>query len=64
MHCVFSGLCFDCMYVIVCANYVNYIRGRMYIGNANTRVKKHNLKSSGNERMVRNIKSIISQHVC
>ena len=46
MHCVFSGLCFDCMCMIVCANYVNYIRGRMYIGNANTRVEKRNLRSS------------------
>ena len=64
MHCVFSGLCFDCMCVIVCANYVNYIRDRMYIGNANTRVKKRNLRSSGNERMVRDIKSIIGRHVC
>ena len=64
MHCVFSGLCFDCMCVIVCANYVNYIRGRMYIGNANIRVEKCNLKSSGNERVVRDINSIIGRHVC
>ena len=28
-------------------NYVNYIRGRMYIGNVNTRVEKRNLRSSG-----------------
>ena len=59
MHCVFSGLCFDCMCMIVCANYVNYIRGRMYIGNT-----KRNLRSSGNKRMVRDIKSIIGRHVC
>ena len=51
------------MCVIVCTNYVNYIRGRMYIGNVNTRVEKRNLRSSGNERMVRDIKSIIGQHV-
>ena len=51
------------MCVIVCTNYVNYIHGRMYIGNANTRVEKHNLRSSGNERMVRDIKSIIGLHV-
>ena len=42
---------------------MNYIRGRMYIGNANTKVEKRNLRSSGNERMVRDIKSIISWHV-
>ena len=52
------------MCVIVCTNYVNYISGRMYIGNANTRVEKRNLRSSGNERMVRDIKSIIGRHVC
>ena len=63
MHFVFSGLCFDCMCVIVCANYVNYIRGRMYIGNANTRVEKRNLRISGNERTVWDIKSIIGRHV-
>ena len=63
MHCVFSCLCFDCICMIVCTNYVNYIRGRMYIGNANTRVEKHNLRSSGNERIVRDIKSIIGWHV-
>ena len=34
MYCVFYGLFFDGMCVIVCANYVNYMRGRMYIGNA------------------------------
>ena len=28
------------MCVIMCTNYVNYIRGRTYIGNANTRVEK------------------------
>ena len=37
---------------------MNYIRGRMYIGNVNIRVEKRNLKSSGNERMVRDIRSI------
>ena len=51
------------MCVIECTNYVNYIRGRMYIGNANTRVEKRNLRSSGNERMVRDMKSIIGRHV-
>ena len=64
MHCVFSGLCFDCMCMIVCENYLNYIRGRMYIGNANTRVEKCNLRSSGNKRMVRDIKYIIGRQVC
>ena len=48
----------------MCENYVNYIRGRMYIGNANTRVEKRNLTSSGNKRMVRDIKYIIGRHVC
>ena len=52
------------MCMIVCANYVNYIRGRMYIGNANTSVEKSNLWSSGNKRMVWDIKSIIGRHVC
>ena len=52
------------MYVIVCENYLNYILGRMYIGNVNTRVYKRNLRSSRNERMVRDIKSIIGRHVC
>ena len=42
---------------------MNYIRGRMFIGNANTRVEKRNLGSSGNERMVWGIKSIIGRHV-
>ena len=51
------------MCMIVCTNYVNYIRGRMYIGNANTKVEKSNLRSLGNERMVRDIKSIIGRHV-
>ena len=64
MHCVFSGLCFDRMCMIVCANYVNYIHGRMYIGNTNTRVEKRNLRSSGNKRMVRDIKYIIGRHFC
>ena len=64
MNFVFSGLCFDCMCMIVCANYVNYIRGRMYLGNANTRVEKRKLLSLGNKRMVRDIKSIIGRHVC
>ena len=40
------------MCVIVCINYVNYIRGRMNIGNANTSVEKSKLRSLGNERMV------------
>ena len=52
------------MCMIVCENYVNYIRGRMYIGNANTRVEKRNLRSSGNKRMVWDIKYIIGRHVC
>ena len=52
------------MCVIMCTNYVNYIRGRMYIGNANTRVEKHNLRSLRNKRMVRDIKYIIGRHVC
>ena len=43
---------------------MNYIRGRMYLGNANTRVEKRNLWSLGNKRMVRDIKSIIGRHVC
>ena len=64
MNYVFSGLCFDCMCMIVCANYVNYICGRMYLGNANTRVEKRNLWSLGNKRMVLDIESIISRHVC
>ena len=51
------------MCVIVCTNFVNYIRGRMDIGNANIRVEKCNLRSSGNERMVRDIKSIIGRNV-
>ena len=34
------------MCMILCANYVNYICGRMYTGNANTRVEKRNLRSS------------------
>ena len=52
------------MCVIMCTNYVNYIRGRMNIGNANTRVEKHNLWSSRNKRMDRDIKYIIGRHVC
>ena len=52
------------MCVVVCANYLNYIRGRMYKGNVSTRVENRNLRSSGNERMVRDIKSIIGRHVC
>ena len=64
MHCVFSCVCFDCMCVIMSTNYVNYIRGRTYIGNANTRVEKHKLMSSRNKRMVRDIKYIIGRHVC
>ena len=50
--------------MLACKNFVNYIRGRMYIGNANTRVEKRNLRSSRNKRMVRDIKSIIGRHVC
>ena len=42
---------------------MNYIRGRIYIGNANTKVEKRNLRSSGNERMVRDIRPIIGWHV-
>ena len=42
---------------------MNYIRGRMYIGNANTRVEKRNLRSSGNERMVWDIRPIIGWDV-
>ena len=42
---------------------MNYICGRMYIGNANTRVEKRNLRSSRNEQMVRDIRSIIGWHV-
>ena len=42
---------------------MNYIHGRMYIGNANNRVEKYNLRSSGNERMVRDIIPIIGWHV-
>ena len=42
---------------------MNYIRGRMHIGNANTRVEKRNLRSSRNERMVRDIRFIIGWHV-
>ena len=42
---------------------MNYIRGRMNIGNANTRVEKRNLRGSRNERMVRDIRSIIGWHV-
>ena len=57
-------MCFLVCALIVCANYVNYIRGRMYLGNANTRVEKRNLWSLGNKRMVRDIKSIIGRHVC
>ena len=49
--------------MIMCTNYVNYICGRMYIGNSNTRVEKRNLRSSGNEQMVQDIKSIIGRHV-
>ena len=41
-----------------------YIRGRIYIGNVNIRVEKRNLTSSGNKRMVRDIRSIIGWHVC
>ena len=51
------------MCVIVCYIFVNYIRGRMYIGNANTRVEKHSLRSLGNKWMVRDIRPIIGWHV-
>ena len=62
-------MCFLVYALIVCAllcvtNYVNYIRGRIYIGNANIRVEKRNLSSSGNKQMVRDIRSIIGWHVC
>ena len=33
-------MCFLVYALIVCTNYMNYIRGRMYIGNENTRVEK------------------------
>ena len=42
---------------------MDYIRGRMYTGNENTRVEKRNLRSSEKERMVRDIRSIIGWHV-
>ena len=42
---------------------MDHIRGRMYLGNANNRVEKRNLKSSGNERMIRDLKSIIGWYV-
>ena len=42
---------------------MNYICGRMYIGNVNTRDEKRNLRSSGNEQMVRDIRPIIGWHV-
>ena len=64
MHWMFSCVCFDFMCVIMCTNYVNYIRGRTYIGNANTRVEKHNIRSSRNKWMVRDIKYIVGRHVC
>ena len=60
-------MCFLVYALIVCAlcvtNCVDYIRGRMYIGNANTRVEKRNLRSLGNKRMVLDIRSIIGWHV-
>ena len=43
---------------------MDYIRGRMYIGNVNTGVEKRNLRGSGNEQMVRDIRSIIGWLVC
>ena len=42
---------------------MNYIHGRMYIGNTNTMVEKRNLRSLENELMVRDIRSIIGWHV-
>ena len=59
----FSCVCFDCMCVIMCTNYVNYTRSRTYIGNSNTGVEKHNLRSSRNERMVQDIRSISGWNV-
>ena len=61
-------MCFLLYALIVCVrlcvtNCVDYIRGRMYIGNANTRVEKRNLRSSRNERMVQDIRYIIGWHV-
>ena len=61
-------MCFIVYALIVCTrlcvtNYVNYIRGRMYIGNVNTMVEKRNLRSSGNERIVWDIRPIIGWHV-
>ena len=57
-------MCFLVYALIVCewlcvTNCVNYICGRMYIGNANARVEKRNLRSSGNKRMIRDIRSIL-----
>ena len=57
-------MCFLVYALIVCAwscvtNCMNYIRGRMYIGNANTRVEKRNLRSLGNKWMIRDIRSIL-----
>ena len=44
------------MCVIMCTNYVNYICGRMYIGNTDTMVENITLG-------VRDIRSIIGWHV-
>ena len=60
-------MCFLVYALIVCAlcvtNCLDYIHGWMYIGNANTRVEKRNLRSLGNKRMVLDIRSIIGWHV-
>ena len=59
MHCVFYCVCFDCICVIVCYKLHKLYSGMMYIENSNTRVEKHNIRSSGNKRMDRDIRSII-----
>ena len=48
----------------MCTNYVNYIRGRTYIGNFNTRVEEHNLRSSRNKWMVRDINVLNDCCIC
>ena len=45
-------------------NCVNYIRGRMYIENKYAKVEKRNLRSLGNELMVRDVRSILGWLVC
>ena len=57
-------MCFLVYALIVCAwlcvtNCLNYIRGSIYIEKENARVEKRNLRSSGNERMVRDFRSIL-----